>query len=153
MVFLIKMLGVCLIIISTTIIGTNRSHQLSFRVESLEWYTKTLRQIADRIRYSGDEITKILLSLPENQKYFSITAPFKVQLIKNGLNSDDMAAVHSFFDSIGLGDTENQLNMCSLYGKELSSRLDEARKDLTEKSRLFKSLGFFIGLAVAIILV
>lgn len=153
MLFLIKFLGLCLIITATTVVGINKSRELSVRVFTLEWYVKATGLIADRIRYSGDELTKVLLSLPEHQKYFSISSPFKVELKNNGLNTDDENAVQSFFGSIGLGDTEKQLNICSLYGKELSIRLDDARKDLSEKSKVFKSLGFFIGLGIAIILV
>ncbi len=153
MLFLIKFLGLCLIITATTVVGINKSRELSVRVSVLEWYVKATGLIADRIRYSGDELTKVLLSLPEYQKYFSISSPFKVELKNNGLNTDDENAVQSFFGSIGLGDTEKQLNICSLYSKELSYRLDDARKDLTEKSKVFKSLGFFIGLGISIILI
>ncbi len=153
MLFLIKFLGLCLIITATTVVGINKSRELSVRVSALEWYVKATGLIADRIRYSGDELTKVLLSLPEHQKYFSISSPFKVELKNNGLNTDDENAVQTFFGNIGLGDTEKQLNICSLYGKELSIRLDDARKDLSEKSKVFKSLGFFIGLGIVIILV
>ena len=153
MLFLIKFLGLFLITVSTTAVGINKSKQLFLRVSELEWYVKATRAIADKIRYSGDELAKVLLSLQGNAEHFSISSPFKVVLKKNSLNTDDQKAIGDFFENIGLGDTENQLNICSLYSKELSIRLDEARKELREKSKLFKSLGFFIGLGVAIILI
>ncbi len=153
MLFLIKFMGMCLIVLSSTFIGIGKSRQLKNRVLALEWYYSATIKIADKIRFSNEEILKILNSLHDNKKHLNITNPFKVVPTDENLNNDDKKVVSSFLENLGMGDTENQLNICNMYGKELLSRLDKARQETQEKTRVFKNLGFFIGLGIAIILV
>ncbi len=153
MLFLIKFIGMSLIVVSSTLIGISKSRQLKERVLALEWYFAATIQIADKIRFSNQEISKIIYSLHDNKRYLSISNPFKVLPTSNNLNADDKKVVSLFLENLGVGDTDNQLNICSMYGKELSLRLDKARQEMREKTKVFKNFGFFIGLGIAIILI
>ncbi len=153
MQYIVKFFGLALITAATTGIGVTLSNELKHRVAALDWYVMSIHLIAGKIRYSSAELNKIISGLPMSQKYFSVLNPFKITLKESGLNSEDERIIYEFFSQLGMGDTEQQIKLCALYESELTDRLNTAKKQYTEKSKIMKSLGFFGGLGIAIILI
>lgn len=153
MVFLIKAAGLVLLTAAATLIGFNLSGNLKRRAETLNWYVKATGIIGDKIRYSSAELSKVLEEIPTHEAYFTVRYPFKVEVLANGLNAEDIATVNEFFSRLGMGDVAEQINLCKMYAKELMFRYEEARREFEEKSKPIKTLGFFAGLGIAIILI
>ena len=59
----------------------------------------------------------------------------------------------SFGEKLGITDVEGQLKHIELYKGLAKAHLDDSKKDITEKSRLYKTMGFFVGAAVALIVI
>lgn len=153
MQYIVKFFGLALITAATTGIGIGLSNQLKNRVIALDWYVTGIKLMSDKIRYSSAELTKVVTGLPMSDKYFSVRQPFQIALKKSGLEETDEKVIYEFFGQLGMGDTEQQVKICAMYESELTARLNFAKQQHTEKSKMLKSLGFFGGLGIAIILI
>ena len=102
---------------------------------------------------SSAELAKILSEIPTHDTYFKVHSPFGVTVFQNGLNAEDITTINEFFSRLGMGDVTEQLNLCKMYTKEISYRYEDAKNEFKEKSKPIKTLGFFAGLGIAIILI
>lgn len=59
----------------------------------------------------------------------------------------------SLGDSLGLRDTQTQVNALNAYADELDSCIEELAKVLPTKTRLYQSLGVMLGVIITIIMV
>ena len=148
-----KLIGAAFITIAATLLGFSLSNKLKMRCETLNWYLQSVRIISDRIRYSSSELEKIVLELPAYKGYLGIQYPFCVKAQNTALNSDDAALINEFFSRLGMGDVTEQINICTMYAREIEARYNDAQKEYQEKSKPIKSFGFLTGLGVAIILI
>ena len=62
------------------------------------------------------------------------------------LKSADIAQLLSFASGLGTTDTEGQIKNCKLYEKLFQESLNEANMVVTQKQKLYYSLGVFAGL-------
>ena len=153
MPFLIKMVGFCFIVGATTLFGISLSKELKNRLQSLSWFLNLTDEIAEKIRYSSAELPQIVRSIYNYDTYLSVDEPFRVYLKNTGLDNDDKRMIEEFFAGLGLGDTESQIKRCGIYKRQLLRRYENADRQYTEKSKLYKKLGFFGGLTIVIILI
>lgn len=153
MQYIVKFLGLVLITAATTSIGIGLSNQLKNRVTALDWYVTSIQLMSEKIRYSSAELVKVVSGLPMSDKYFFVRNPFQIALRGSGLEEADEKVIYEFFGQLGMGDTEQQVKICDLYKSELSVRLNSAKQEFAEKAKMLKSLGFFGGLGIAIILI
>ena len=153
MIAVVKLIGAAFITIAATLLGFNLSNKLKMRCETLNWYLQSVRIISDRIRYSSSELEKIVQELPAHKGYIEIHNPFSVTAQNEALKDDDMALINEFFSRLGMGDVTQQINICTMYAKEMEARYNDAQKEYKEKSKPIKSFGFLAGLGIAIILI
>lgn len=71
----------------------------------------------------------------------------------HGLSKEDKSVIMQFAVKLGTTDTEGQLNHCQYYQKIFSGKARRLHDESLSKSKLYRSLGFFSGLAVAVVLV
>ena len=153
MPFLIKVIGFCFIVCATTLFGISLSKDLKGRMQSLNWFVNLTDEVAEKIRYSSAELPQIVRSIYNYDTYLSVDEPFRVYLKNTGLDNDDNRMIEEFFAGLGLGDTESQIKRCGIYKRQLLRRYENADRQYTEKSKLYKKLGFFGGLTIVIILI
>ncbi len=153
MPFLIKVIGFCFIVCATTLFGISLSKDLKGRMQSLNWFVNLTDEVAEKIRYSSAELPQIVRSIYNYDTYLSVDEPFRVYLKNTGLDKDDKRMIEEFFAGLGLGDTESQIKRCGIYKRQLLRRYENADRQYTEKSKLYKKLGFFGGLTIVIILI
>ncbi len=147
-----KVVGLCFTVAAGFLAGLYFSAKLKSRLDALNWYIKLSEKLADKIRYSGAETPKIVSSVSGCEKFYTVDFPFTVTLKSNGLQAADEILVNDFFTELGSGDTETEIKRCTLLKKELLSKRGTAEKEYKEKGKVYKSLGFLSGLALAIIL-
>lgn len=153
MPFLIKISGLIFIVTATTLFGIELSLRLRRRAGAINWYIKAVSEIGEKIRYTSAELGVIIGSIYGQEKYLRVDEPFSVSLREVGLDDADKQILTEFFSGLGSGDTEEEIKRCSLYKRTLEKQLSSAEKAADEKSRLYKMLGFFGGIAIAIILI
>ena len=65
----------------------------------------------------------------------------------------DISLIVDFLTNLGDGDIEGQTAHCRYYSEKFHVLLSEAKNELYEKGRLFKSLSVSAGVALFIILI
>ncbi len=146
--------------------GCLLTKRLSFRLEFFEKFSVFLSVLKTQIRYSGDDIFKLVsrsakgadLEYLCGEADYSI--PFSVfweKQINNipkssGLNNSDKELLIEFGSALGSTDIEGQLKHIELYQKMFAAKLDESKTELQKKSAVYKALGLFGGISVAIII-
>ncbi len=71
---------------------------------------------------------------------------------ESGLTRADRDLLRGFGSQLGKTDVEGQIANCRQYGERLEQRLTEAREASAAKGRLYMTLGFAGGMALALLL-
>lgn len=150
--FLIKLIGATILSLTGMFMGINSVNKLKKRADSLDWFYKSLLEIATRISVSAAELSDIIISLYGYENYLKIYKPFKLEITTPYLKSGDKEILVEFFSSLGLGDIHSETKRCELYSKIIEERYKSAKSEYLQKSKLYKMLGLFSGLSLAIII-
>ncbi len=150
--FLMKILGAVLLCVTGTAIGINALSHLKKRADALDWYYKAIALIGSRIGGTAAELYDIMGTIFDSNKYLSLSRPFKVEFNKDGLNLEDTRTLAEFFGELGSGGIDSEVKRCEMYSNILYNRYKSAREEYIQKSKLYKMLGLFGGLSVAIII-
>lgn len=67
------------------------------------------------------------------------------------LSYNEKQTVANFFNFLGKSDVKNQKNQIDLYEKIFSDNLEKAKYDYSQKGNLYKKLGVYAGLFLAIL--
>lgn len=149
---LMKISGAVLLCLTGTAIGINALSRLKKRADALDWYYKAAALIGSRIGGTAAELYDILNTLCGKDEYLRLSRPFKVELNFEALNSDDSRILSEFFGELGNGGIEQEVKRCEMYSKILESRYKKSRDEYLQKAKLYKMLGLFSGLSIAIII-
>lgn len=163
----IKILGCILLVAATTFAGFKKSQRLYKRRNFLNDFLVFLDALATNIRYSKDELTVILSksedsfgkvvynSYKETNGCFYERWKKAVADISDGysLKHEDKQLLCSFGEKLGITDVEGQLKHIELYRGLAEAHLEDSRKDIAEKSRLYRIMGFFAGTAAALVII
>lgn len=134
------------------LLGTNQVTRLRRRSDALYWFSTNIVFIGEHIRNTATEIYDIVNSLYGKEEHLTLLRPFKIEIRNDFLNKDDLLTLNEFFRSLGSLDSESEIKRCQMYGKIIENRYKAAQKDYQEKNRLYKMLGLFSGLSIAIII-
>lgn len=139
MKLLFKVLGFCLIILTTYTLGFLKSNTLNMRYKKLCCVKNALCDLKQRIRLNSGEIDKLIsLSFKEIPDIYSYLEKSDTQIIKD------------FFENIGMADTKAECERCELYITMIDTKIKEAEKNYGELNKLYKSCGFFGGVLICI---
>ena len=69
------------------------------------------------------------------------------------LSKSDISMLNDFGGQLGKTDTEGQLKHLELYEVSFSKQLSSALDAITKKSKLYKTMGFFAGSAIALMMI
>lgn len=124
--------------------------------------------LSTAIRYSGVEIYTLLLNEQKN-----IDLPFIAEAVKNlevgdslsdswskaiksipsgyGLSAEDKSIIIQFGAKLGATDIQGQTEHCNYFKGLFKNKADLLKEDYATRSRVYRNLGFFSGLAVALV--
>lgn len=164
----LKIIG-CLIIVSvSTFAGFIKSYSLYRRRDLLKSFSVFINSLATHIRYDSSDIFTLVRasaegeiadlinnSLKETNEPFSLCWQNFINSIPKSysLTDGDRQTLSAFGEKLGVTDVEGQLSHLELYAKLVSKQLNEAEEDITNKSKLYKTIGFFIGTSAALMLI
>ena len=132
-----KLIGCLLVVCTGTMIGFVLSGRLYKRRDFLKSFTEFISLLATNLRYSGDDIFTLV-------KRLSSEIP---------LSKSDISMLNDFGGQLGKTDTEGQLKHLELYEVSFSKQLSSALDAITKKSKLYKTMGFFAGSAIALMMI
>lgn len=173
---MVKIIGIMLIIASTSALGIKLSDNLKYRIEDLEELKKFMIMLRGEIMYNvasvseGMKRIKSRLRMPytelidrvvnelgeHNGKSFSDIWKSGVQVFEetgNSLTKSDVERLIGFGNDFGSPHKEIQLKSFDMYIDELENTISDARKKNTDNSKMYKSLGVLSGIVIVILIV
>ena len=151
--WIIKFLGVALLSLAGFLAGVLSVKKLKSRVAALEWFAGAVNDIGVRMNTTAAPISDIILTLYGKDEYLTLEKPFSVTAKTENLTPREAGAVKEFFGGVGLGELTSQVKRCEAYAAVFKEYSGRAYAEYYEKARLYKTLGFFAGLGLAIILI
>lgn len=164
-----KLLGLLLIVLCSTFIGLNEAGKLRRRARESAEIVTLIQQIKIRLNYSVSSTIEILRELSGYEEIYclpfiqNVVASYEteefdalwdreVRFANLCVSRDDVAMLVAFGQSLGTTDLEGQLELCNIFENRFAERSAFYQSEYKKRSRLYISLGFFLGLGVAVIL-
>lgn len=151
--WIIKLFGAGLIAFAGLGLGVHSSLGLKRRANKLEWYAKAADAIGVKIESTAAEIYDIVRLLYGKDDYLVVKKPFSVEVDTADLTERESQTVNEFFSELGMGELEAQVKRCKTYAALLGELQRSAYSEYAEKARLYRILGLFAGVALAVIMV
>lgn len=167
---ILKLLGLLLISSVGAMIGIRASMQLKFRVQFLEKYITLMKETKTRIRLSACDIRKLFKSNTGFAPLDEMTSEFTQHMLKGetakGAWSEavyssykghavprvDKELISEFGNELGQSDIDGEINHIDMHISLVDDRLAEARSELLQKGKLYRTLGLFAGITISIII-
>ena len=149
------------IVISCSYVGIKMSNLLRVRVRTLNEMLAAVGHIESYIstvRMPLSEIYGILAGTKGNiGEFFDGLVPgesWKKRLEKlSGLSPQDKQMLTEFSEKLGASGSESQLDELRLSKTRLEAALLQAKTDMNENSRIYRSMSFFAGVVIAVLLI
>ena len=143
----IKLLGCLLFVAGCGLFGLKKSAELSKRVKSIEDLIRFVTETAELIRLCQDEAEEILKrTLPDMVIMQNGNLLFNESLC---LLKDEKEKVEEFVNGLGMLDAAAEYRRCFYYRQALEAIKQDACVKVDEKSQLYKTGGWMIGLALS----
>ncbi len=168
MFLLLKIIGAVLIIFAGFSAGSCFSHNLFARRDFLKKLMVFLSNLSTNIRYNSADIFSIstLSAQTSDIEYFKFeetefNTPFskqweeKIKSLPNSLSliKTDKEFLKEFGSELGKTDVEGQLKHIELYKSIFEKQLDDAERDIKQKSKLYRTMGLFAGTTIALMII
>ncbi len=162
---LIKLLGGLIIVGACCFVGFEMSKELSGRVHILKEFITVLEKMHSLISYGKMPLSQLYAEISEDEtivgRFFKNiewtgepSGEWKKELKKLPyITKSDIRVLQMLADNLGKTDSENQLRDIKLAINDLNSALSQAKEIETRDSKMYKSMSFFAGIAVAILLI
>lgn len=163
----LKILGGLLLVLSGFSAGWFCSKKLLMRKDFFRKFLSFVSNLSTQLRYSTSDIFT-LVSFSANTSefdFFEISeesgTPFyeiwseRVNEIpsKFGLKNSDRQLLLEFGEQLGKTDVDGQLKHLELYEALFKKQLMDAENEINKKSKLYKTMGFFVGTAAALMII
>ncbi|WP_294464470.1 stage III sporulation protein AB [uncultured Ruminococcus sp.] len=163
----LKILGGLLLVMSGFSAGWFCSKKLLMRKDFFKRIISFISNLSTQLRYSTSDIfTLVSLSANTSGLYFfeireeSGTPFYKVWServseipAKFGLKNSDRTLLLEFGEQLGKTDVDGQLKHLELYEALFKKQLTDAENEINKKSKLYKTMGFFVGTAAALMII
>jgi stage III sporulation protein AB len=161
---MVKYLGLVFIVLCGFGVGYYLSKRLKTRYDFLTAFKDFLSTLEINLRFKNTEIFSLVkLSAPELMKsFFKESREENFQLYWSdcvsgvpksfALKNDDISLITEFGKLLGTTDIDGQLNHINLYKELIDKNINNSSEELKSKSKLYKLLGLFAGLTIALLL-
>lgn len=151
---MLKLILSLILLLSCMFIGQSMSAKLYRRKETLSLFYRNFQSAGVRLRYASDTVYDLFEDFA-----FEKSEPFLPQWEKllldyqKVLQKQDVSLLREFAYDLGNADTESEIRRLELYISILEERIGQAQTDIEKKARLYRVLGFTLGVTLAILIV
>ena len=158
-----KLFGAGMILLCCTLCGFYYSYKLSLMLNFLNGVIDFLSRLETNIRYFGDDVFKLIrLSAPTSlsEYFYEKKTPFNtywdnaVQKLAKAysVSPEIKHNLTEFGRMLGATDVEGQIKHIGVYKSVFTTERDNFQKEYKTKARLYKTLGFFAGAVLALLI-
>ncbi len=157
-----KITGVVFILFCGLYFSYDVKKKYDNRIKVLEGFLKDFEFFINEISFLKTPVNEIILKLKEewNSDFYDFLLKKGTDRVKERLLSyeynilpKDADIISDFFQSLGTGDYENQINSLKSYGELLKGRIKEAKNDKEKNQKSSSSLIMCSFIIVIIFLV
>lgn len=167
----IKFCGAVIIVVSGTLCGIYAAKSVENRVKFLEQYVMFLTQVKTMICYGAISVSEILKSVNavplvsplldecgismsdgmsfEAAWHKAVNKEYKKKLF----TAEDKMLLCSFGETFGNSDADGETTKTELHIALVSERLNKIREEHLSKNKLYRIVGMFSGIAIALIII
>lgn len=157
----IKIICAALIVVSCSYVGVKMSNLLRMRVRALTEMLAAVGHIESFISTVRMPLSEIYHTLAGSRgnvgKFFSGLIPGESWAKRldemPGLSPQDKEILTEFSEKLGSFSSERQLDELKLSKTRLEAALSQAKIDMADNSRIYRSMSFFAGVVIAILLI
>lgn len=151
---IIKITGLICAFSFFALIGAYQSVKLKRRKESLNDILLFLNKLENVIRYKRGDIVSLIFECADNVlvplKNADSFEDYQNIIFSLPLKKEEKGLLSKFFYQIGLMDLEGELSSIKLYTEFFDEIYNKSKLDIENKSKLYRMLGIFAGLAFVI---
>lgn len=164
----IKIIGSVLIVSACFLTGYSMARNLSVRRDFLKNLIVFLSSLSTNLRYNSSDIFTLvsLCARGDELSYFRfddtlINQPFETMWAEKvsslpkslSLKKSDKELLYEFGRELGKTDVDGQLKHIELYKTVFEKQLSSAEEDINKKSKLYKTMGFFVGVSAVLVMI
>lgn len=149
--FTVKLLGIILIVISSSFIGFSKSYALSARYKKLSLFYDGINTLYEYIEQGGCELNIVIKNSFSKCAFLSRESD-KLLCFDADLKKDK-ALIEEFFVCLGTCTKRVECDRINAFRQKIKTHLKEAQNDILQKSKIYQTFGICIGLTVAILLI
>ncbi len=149
--FIIKAIGVFLIVVSSALIGLLKSRSLQERRKKLGLLLDGTNIFLNYIQQGECELEIAIKNAFLKCNFLNLNGK-KILCCDNDLKNDK-ALIEDFFRVLGNSTKMIECNRINQFKIKLKSRLNEAENDVAQKVKIYQILGICIGLTIGILLI
>lgn len=163
----LKIFGGILLVLSGFLTGIMFSKKLIMRRDFFKRIINFTSQLSTQLRYSTDDIFNLVSLCAENCEldFLKMTGDSGMSFnllwnerinsipVKAGLKNNDKKLLLEFGSQLGKTDVDGQLKHLELYETMFNKVLLQSENEIKQKSKLYKTMGFFVGTAAALMII
>lgn len=142
-----------MVIAAASLCGNNMALRLCKRAEALKQAAQLCAEMGEKIRFFATPVEQIIKELSCKYERLIFLQDYPVITPRHPFTKEDSKVIKDFFSGLGAGDVCGQLKYCEAYALQLERIADDAKSECDSKKRLYRVLGFFCGICIAVILI
>ena len=172
---LFDIIGGLLIISASGLIGILFANRLSIRYRELKNLRRYLQLLETEVTYGATPLPVALMNISNRtegiissffaavsqslteRSFYSVNDAWaysaEVVFAEAPFTRADTELIKSFGNSLGCSDREDQKKHFSLFYLQLKHQEDAAQEEINRSGKMYRSLGFLLGIAVFVILI
>jgi stage III sporulation protein AB len=172
---LLKINGGLLIVSASGLLGILFSNRLSLRYREITNMRRFMQMLETEVIYGATPLPAALSSISNKtegvisrffgnisdslteRSFYTVrdawTDSAEVLLTQSSLQRSDIELIKSFGSILGCSDREDQKKHFQLFYLQLNHQEDAAMEEIKRSAKMYRSLGFILGIAIFVVLV
>ncbi|MCQ2454671.1 MAG: stage III sporulation protein AB [Clostridia bacterium] len=152
MIVFFKAVGFCFLAFSGFGIGVYKSSDLKKKRDNMLDFCLGLKSLAEEIRISAEEIFPLVKRAFSEYSLFDITTE-KIRVKSGAFLRKDEEKANEFLMQLGTSDKKGECEKISAYGDLFYERYQELNKEYGQKSKVYKTVGFCVGVTLGLFII
>ena len=148
-----KIIGSIFIIFASIVSSYYYEKKLKNNIANLENLCNFIVFAKNRIKYFSTPIKQIIDDYPEKTAFLSCLFNGNDNCSLNFLEASIRNDIFNFFNSIGRGFKNEQLDLCDYTISSIESAKNMLKEEFSKKTKIFRSLSLFAGLGCIILII
>lgn len=149
--FVVKLVGIVLTVISCALIGFFKSYILSSRIKKLSLFLDGVNMLYENIEQEGESLNEAIKNSFFKCEFLRLE--HGSYLCYDDALKQDKTIIDDFFKDLGHATKKIECDRINNFKLKLKSHITDAERENSQKGKIYKVLGICLGLSVAILLI